>query len=67
MERVSRRSTRPLLQTADPAGTLRKLIEDRYPTYALADIIVESRSAPHEAIVEDLVKALDAYLTPETD
>lgn len=64
MERVKRRSTRPLLQTADPEGTLRALIDARYPTYADAHLTVQSRNAPHEAIVADLVKALDAYLDP---
>jgi shikimate kinase len=42
MRRVRRRANRPLLQTADPGGVLRKLIDDRYPTYALADLTVLS-------------------------
>ena len=39
-------TTRPLLKTADPKGTLATLIDQRYPTYAQADIIVQSRDAP---------------------
>src|ERR1700753_4293091 len=31
MRRVRRRADRPLLQTADPAATIRRLIEDREP------------------------------------
>ncbi|WP_350335433.1 shikimate kinase [Coralliovum pocilloporae] len=62
MERVRRRSNRPLLQTADPEGTLRALIDARYPTYSEAHLTVESRNAPHEAIVADLVKALADHL-----
>src|SRR5580692_13029202 len=38
MRRVSKRkSERPLLQTADPAETLRRLLAEREPIYALAD------------------------------
>lgn len=35
--RVRQRPTRPLLQTADPKGTLLRLLEERGPVYALAD------------------------------
>lgn len=38
--RVRHRPTRPLLQTADPRGTLERLLEERRPAYALADIRV---------------------------
>jgi len=61
-ERVRRRPTRPLLQTADPQGTLRRLVEERYPVYALADVTVISREVPHEAMVDDVVAALAAHL-----
>lgn len=36
--RVRLRPTRPLLQTADPYGTLKRLYDERLPTYALADL-----------------------------
>jgi shikimate kinase len=63
MRRTSkRRSDRPLLQTEDPAQTLRALLAEREPTYALADLTVQSREVPHEAIVADLMTALAAYL-----
>jgi shikimate kinase len=62
MRRVRKRSNRPLLKTADPEGTLRKLIEDRYPVYALADVTVHSRDVPHETVVQDIVDALDQRL-----
>lgn len=58
MRRVRKRSNRPLLRTADPEGTLRKLIEDRYPVYALADITVHSRDVPHDVVVQEIVDAL---------
>jgi len=40
---VKRRADRPLLQTADPAATIEKLIAERSPTYRQADITVASR------------------------
>jgi shikimate kinase len=57
-----RRSDRPLLQTDDPAETLRRLLAEREPTYALADLTVQSREVAHEAIVADMMTALAAFL-----
>jgi shikimate kinase len=57
LRRVSKRNTRPLLQ-GDPEGALRTLMETRYPVYATADITVESRDLPHEAIVSEIIEAL---------
>lgn len=59
--RVSKRPNRPLLQTADPRGTLRDLIEKRYPVYATADLAIDSRDVPHEAVVSDIISALFAH------
>lgn len=61
MKRVSKRSNRPLLKTADPRATMEKLMDERYPVYAGADITVESREGPHEAVVDAIVTALDDY------
>jgi len=58
LRRVRRKNDRPLLQTADPGETLRKLMEARYPVYALADIKVVSRDAPQETMVEETLDAL---------
>jgi len=57
-----RRSDRPLLRTDDPAETLRTLLAEREPTYALADLTVLSREVPHEAIVADVLTALATHL-----
>ena len=57
-----RRNDRPLLQTADPGETLRTLLVEREPTYALADLTVQSRDVPHDAIVNDIIAALVAFL-----
>lgn len=61
-ERVSRRSNRPLLKTADPKATLQKLIEDRYPIYAEADLTVLSRDVPQDSVAADVISALLHYL-----
>jgi len=58
LRRVRKRSNRPLLATADPEATLKRLIDERYPIYALADVTVVSRDGPHELVIADLVIAL---------
>jgi shikimate kinase len=63
MKRIRRRHDRPLLKTPDPAATVRKLMAERDPIYALADLIVQSREDPHEKIVDDFVRTLHPYLT----
>jgi shikimate kinase len=60
MSRVSRRDTRPLLRRKNPAGIMAKLIEERYPVYAQADITIVSRDAPHEEIVNEIIEAVAA-------
>jgi len=64
--RVSKRSNRPLLQTADPRATLKALIDARYPVYAQADVTVVSRDVPHETVASDLVMAVLASLRDTT-
>jgi shikimate kinase len=62
MRRINkRRHDRPLLQTRDPAATLRDLMEVRNPVYALADITIQSREVAHDKIVEEIVTALCAH------
>jgi shikimate kinase len=58
MRRVRRRSNRPLLQNDDPEAVMRKLIEERYPVYAEADITVDSRDVAHTSIVNTIIKTL---------
>jgi len=57
--RVSRKDTRPLLRNTDPRAALGKLLQDREPVYALADITVMSDVGPHETVVARILKALD--------
>lgn len=58
MQRVRKRSTRPLLKTADPEAVMRQLMEVRYPVYAAADITVQSREVPHEVIIGEILRSL---------
>ena len=58
MKRIKRRQDRPLLHTSDPAATLRKLLEEREPVYALADLTVQSREVTHDRIVDEIVGAI---------
>ena len=61
-ERVSRRGNRPLLKTADPKGTLERLIEERYPLYAEANVTVMSRDVPQDHVAADVVAAVLDHL-----
>jgi shikimate kinase len=62
MRRVRRRADRPLLQTADPAATVSRLMTEREPVYQRADITIGSRDVPHDKIVEECVDALHRRL-----
>jgi len=62
LRRVKRRADRPLLQTEDPAATIQRLIEARYPVYELADLKVLSRDEPHERVVDECIAALHDHL-----
>jgi shikimate kinase len=63
MRRIRRRTDRPLLRTADPETTLKQLIDERYPVYALSDLTIESRDVSHEVIVDEVIEALAAHLS----
>ncbi|HEU6441901.1 MAG TPA: shikimate kinase [Microvirga sp.] len=65
MRRVRKRDTRPLLRNPDPEGTMRRLMDIRYPVYALADLTIDSHEAPHDRVVADIIKALGAWLDKE--
>ena len=58
MDRVGRKGNRPLLKTADPRATMERLIAERYPVYAEADLTVESRDGPHDRVVRAIIQAL---------
>ena len=58
--RVRRRTHRPLLREGDPREILGRLMAERYPIYAEADITVESVDGPHDDVVDSIVSALEA-------
>lgn len=62
-KRVKRKSNRPLLQNADPEGTLRNLLAAREATYGEADLTITSCEVPHEEVVEAIVNMLDTSIT----
>jgi shikimate kinase len=59
--RVSRRTNRPLLKTADPRATLRDLMQVRYPIYAEADITVTTEDVPHDQVASMVFDAVLAH------
>lgn len=67
LERVKRKSNRPLLRGDDPESVLRRLLSEREPVYTQADITVISRDVPHEHVVESIIEALSEYLDTDTD
>jgi shikimate kinase len=60
--RVGRKDSRPLLAGKDPMDVLRAQAEARYPTYAEADITVETGDAAHHVTVGQVIQALSEYL-----
>ena len=64
VERVSRRSTRPLLIGRDPREVLAELMTQRAPLYAQAHIHVDSDDGPPDRVVKSILRAL---LAPNTN
>lgn len=60
--RTARRTHRPLLKQGDPRVILERLIAQRYPDYAEADVIVDSEDVPPEATAERVLAALQDYV-----
>jgi shikimate kinase len=62
MKRVTRRDHRPLLKEDDPRAVMQKLMDERYPIYAEADLTVETGSGPHNSAVSLILTALRQHL-----
>ena len=60
--RISRKDNRPLVAGRDPMGVLQDQADARYPTYALADVTVETGDAAHHVTVDQVIQALSAHL-----
>jgi shikimate kinase len=67
MKRVSKRGGRPLLANADPESVMRRLIDERYPVYAEADITVESADVQHNLMVNEVISAIADWHFDETE
>ena len=62
VQRVSRRSNRPLLHERDPREVLARLKAEREPAYAQAPIRIASQPGPHQRMVAAILRELDAWL-----
>lgn len=61
MNRIALRQTRPLLQVDNPKEVMQKLIDERYPVYAAADITIDTIDAPHNVMIEKLLEEMIDY------
>ncbi len=62
--RVRHKSTRPLLRTEDPFGTLRALCAERDPVYAQADLAADARA---DYAIDDMARRVVRVLRARPD
>ena len=62
MKRVTKRDHRPLLKEDDPRAVMQRLMDERYPIYAEADLTIETGSGPHNSAVSHILTALRSHL-----
>jgi shikimate kinase len=62
MKRVAKRDDRPLLKEDDPRAVMQRLMDDRYPIYAEADLTIETGNGPHNTAVALILDALRTRL-----
>lgn len=67
VDRVGRKSNRPLLRTGDPREILARLMDLRYPVYALADVTVHTRDEKREVIAAEVIAALQGFLAADAN
>jgi shikimate kinase len=67
LDRVRKKGNRPLLDRPNPEAVMRELLAEREPIYGLADITIASREGPHQAVIADIVTALDSYFRERPD
>jgi len=63
VERATRHDNRPLLQGGDPRQIMTKLLAEREPVYAAADVMAASDNRPVDETVDRVLKALSAFTT----
>ncbi|HEX4630803.1 MAG TPA: shikimate kinase [Chthoniobacterales bacterium] len=60
--RISRRPTRPLLQTTDPRTTMKELLRSRLPLYrAAADVEVDTSGLTHDEVARSILKRIEEH------
>jgi shikimate kinase len=52
-----------LLKEDDPKAVMQRLMDERYPIYAEADITVETSAGPHNSAVSLIITALRRHLS----
>lgn len=62
VKRTAGRDHRPLLRTGDPREILQRLIDQRYPVYIQANLVVDSADLPPDVTVDAVQSALETYL-----
>lgn len=62
LRRIKRKDDRPLFKDGDHEGTLKRLLKEREPFFAEADIVVVSQESPHEVTVDAILAALEREL-----
>ncbi len=67
LSRTARRGSRPLLARNDRRATLERLMAERYPVYAEAEIMVESANESPDVTVERVLAALVEIETAAAD
>jgi shikimate kinase len=61
VERVEHSNNRPLLQNIDKREKLKKLMDERYPVYAAADIVVDTDSNSRTIITNKIMEELEKW------
>jgi len=64
-DRVRKRTHRPLLRQGDPKDILARLMNQRYPVYAQADLVVDSTAQPADVTTDQVYEALRRHLSPQ--
>ena len=67
VQRTARRGDRPLLKQQRPREVLARLIDERYPIYEEAPIIIDADEGSVDSTVERVVQALVSYASVGTD
>ena len=62
VSRTGRRADRPLLEKGDRREILERLIEERHPIYAGADLVIDSARESPDLTVDRLISALEDFI-----